>query len=153
MEFEKLTNQARFVKMIVERQLSVSGRKKADIVQDLIKHEFQRFSKGKAKAAGETEKTVEDEDENEDEAVSGATTDFDYLLGMPIWNLTKEKVRCMVFFSLTCSHSFRSRNLKAKLRPRSKSCLRSSRERLRRCGILISTNSFSNGRYEYANLN
>jgi DNA topoisomerase-2 len=78
--------------MIVARQLSVSNRKKADIVQELRKLEFRPFPKvAKAKAAGETEEVVEpDEDE---EAATGAASDYDYLLGMPIYSLTKEKVR------------------------------------------------------------
>ena len=87
--FEKLTNQARFVQMIVDKQLVVSNRKKADIVSDLRKHKFRPFPKGKDKASGETEPAAEEEEEEE----SGESdTDYDYLLGMAIWSLTKEKV-------------------------------------------------------------
>ena len=84
MAFEKLTNQARFVQMIVNKELVVSNRKKVDIVADLRRHEFRPFSKTSAKTDGELA-----EEDNEEE---GTQTDFDYLLGMPIWNLTKEKV-------------------------------------------------------------
>ena len=88
--FEKLTNQARFVQMIVNKEIVVSNRKKAEIVADLRKHDFRPFPKvSSAKATGETEPTEEAEEEpdgNESQA------DFDYLLGMPIWSLTKEKV-------------------------------------------------------------
>jgi DNA topoisomerase-2 len=88
--FEKLTNQARFVQMIVNKELVVSNRKKADIVADLRKHNFRPFPKvTSAKASGETEPTEEAEDENDGNESQG---DFDYLLGMPIWSLTKEKV-------------------------------------------------------------
>lgn len=86
MAFEKLTNQARFVQMIVNKELVISNRKKSDIVADLRSHQFRPFSKTSAKTGGETEPAEED---NEEE---GTQTDFDYLLGMPIWNLTKEKV-------------------------------------------------------------
>lgn len=86
-QLEKFINQGRFVKMIVDKQLSVSNRKKADIVVELRKKEFRPFPKvSKAKASGETEEAVEDEEEQ------GSDSDFDYLLGMPIWSLTKEKV-------------------------------------------------------------
>jgi DNA topoisomerase-2 len=86
---ERLSNQARFVQMIVDKQLIVSNRKKADIVAELRKKSFRPFPKvNKAKAAGEEVPAEEDE---EQEPVG--TTDFDYLLGMPIWSLTKEKVR------------------------------------------------------------
>ncbi|KAF8912885.1 DNA topoisomerase II [Gymnopilus junonius] len=89
--YEKLTNQARFVQMIVNRELSVSNRKKADIVSDLRKHKFRPFPKVNAKASGETEPTAENEEEEGEEA-NDADTDFDYLLGMAIWSLTKEKI-------------------------------------------------------------
>ena len=87
MGFEKLTNQARFVQMIIKKELVVSNRKKCDIVLDLRKHKFSPFSKSSAKANGETEPA--EEEDNEEEGNQG---DFDYLLGMPIWSLTKEKV-------------------------------------------------------------
>lgn len=76
--------------MIVDKQLVVSNRKKADIVVDLRKHNFRPFPKvANAKQAGETEEAGEDE-EKEDEP--GSDADFDYLLGMAIWSLTKEKI-------------------------------------------------------------
>ncbi|EIN13330.1 type II DNA topoisomerase [Punctularia strigosozonata HHB-11173 SS5] len=97
LQFEKLSNQARFVQMIVDRELSVSNRKKADIVAELRKREFRPFPKvAKAKAAGENAEVVEDADELEEverEAqATGAGSDYDYLLGMPIYALTKEKI-------------------------------------------------------------
>ncbi|KIJ08620.1 hypothetical protein PAXINDRAFT_88607 [Paxillus involutus ATCC 200175] len=95
LQFEKLSNQARFVKMIIDKELVVSNRKKADIMTELRKLKFRPFPKvTKAKAAGETEEIVNQEDEDEEPAVGDApgTTDYDYLLGMPIWSLTKEKI-------------------------------------------------------------
>ena len=92
LEMHRLNNQARFVQMIVNKELVVSNRKKADIVAELRKLDFRPFSKvSKAKKAGETEELVEIDDENEDEE-EGKDTDYDYLLGMAIWSLTKEKV-------------------------------------------------------------
>ncbi|GLB36598.1 putative control of topological states of DNA by transient breakage and subsequent rejoining of DNA strands [Lyophyllum shimeji] len=101
--FEKLTNQARFIQMIVDKQLVVSNRKKADIVADLRKHDFRPFPKvAKAKKAGETEDAQEDQDEESSNEADGSgsgegkgageTSDYDYLLGMAIWSLTKEKI-------------------------------------------------------------
>ena len=79
--------------MIVSKQLSVSNRKKGDIVHELRKFGFRPFPKvSKAKAAGETEEVIPDPDEGEAEE-EGTDADFDYLLGMQIWSLTKEKVR------------------------------------------------------------
>lgn len=87
-DVDKLNNQARFVQMIIDGELVVSKRKKVDIVAELRSLKFRPFPKvSKAKEAGEEIDALEDE---EDE---GALSDFDYLLGMPIWALTQEKVR------------------------------------------------------------
>ena len=88
MGFEKLTNQARFVQMIVKKELVVSNRKKVDIVADLRRHKFRPFSKTSTNTSGEIEPAEEDNASEEE----GTQSDFDYLLGMPISNLTKEKV-------------------------------------------------------------
>ena len=62
---EKLSNQARFVEMIVSEELVESNCKKADIVQELKFGLFPELASG---------------------------THLDYLLGMAIWSLTKDKV-------------------------------------------------------------
>ena len=83
--------------MIVKKELSVSGRKKAEIVSELRKRDFKPFPKVlKAKAAGEDEEVV-DADPEEEEQATGASSDFDYLLGMAIWSLTHEKVTIASF--------------------------------------------------------
>jgi DNA topoisomerase II len=77
--------------MIVNKELVVSNRKKADIVMDLRKKQFRPFPKvSKAKAAGETEDVVEHDDEDAGEG--GTDADYDYLLGMAISSLTRERV-------------------------------------------------------------
>ncbi|KXN89810.1 DNA topoisomerase 2 [Leucoagaricus sp. SymC.cos] len=86
---DKLNNQARFVKMIVDKRLIVSGRRKADIVADLRKHEFKPFPKAAKTKSAEQEENPDDADQEEE---AGADSDFDYLLGMAIWSLTKEKI-------------------------------------------------------------
>jgi DNA topoisomerase-2 len=97
-QLEKLSNQARFVQMIIKKELVVSNRKKADIVAELRKKDFKPFPKvSKAKAAGETEAVVEEDDDDDDAEVEAGknaiANDYDYLLGMAIWSLTQEKVR------------------------------------------------------------
>ncbi|KAG6820232.1 hypothetical protein H0H93_003595 [Arthromyces matolae] len=101
--FEKLTNQARFIQMIVDKQLVVANRKKTDIVQNLRQLEFRPFPKpSKTKSSRENGNDAEDEDEEDDGDDSdkikgkgnpgGDASDYDYLLGMAIWSLTKEKI-------------------------------------------------------------
>ncbi|RPD70799.1 type II DNA topoisomerase [Lentinus tigrinus ALCF2SS1-7] len=96
-QLDKLNNQARFIKMIVDKELIVNNRRKVDIVAELRKKQFRPFPKvAKAKAAGETEEVVEEDDDDESgsggESPTGNVTDYDYLLGMAIWSLTKEKI-------------------------------------------------------------
>jgi DNA topoisomerase-2 len=66
LELEKsiqfLSNRAKFIKMIIDGKLKISNRPKNDILEDLEKNKFIKFSDS-----------------------------FDYLLNMPIHTLTKEK--------------------------------------------------------------
>jgi len=104
-QFEKLSNQARSVKMIITKDLVVSNNKKADIVEELRQKKFRPFPKAaKAKAAGETEDVEANDEAEAEEASSGTSTDYDYLLGMAIWSLTKEKVRGHKGTCLASSH-------------------------------------------------
>ncbi|KAH7926207.1 DNA topoisomerase II [Leucogyrophana mollusca] len=92
-QFERLSNQARFVQMIIDKKLVVSNRKKVDIIAELRKLSFRPFPKvAKAKAAGENEDIVEQDEDDEEAGPAGSATDYDYLLGMPIYSLTKEKI-------------------------------------------------------------
>ena len=89
------------MQMIVDKELVVSRRKKMEIVAELRKKGFRAFPKiKKAKAAGETEEALNDEDEEEDSPNN--TSDYDYLLGMPIFSLTHEKARTQVSFRSMC---------------------------------------------------
>lgn len=72
----KYTNQARFVQMIIKKELVVSGRKRSEIIEDLMKKKFDKISnKAEAQKAGETEDVVEDED-------STVGDGYNYLLGV-----------------------------------------------------------------------
>ena len=74
------------MKMIIDKKLIVSNKKRAAIVAELRSFDFRPFSKvKKALEEGEVEPTLEEEEE-------GADSDYDYLLGMAIWSLTAEKV-------------------------------------------------------------
>ncbi|WWC62083.1 uncharacterized protein I303_104673 [Kwoniella dejecticola CBS 10117] len=85
-QFEKLSNQARFVNMIIAKELIVNNKKKSVIVDELRALKFRPFpKKAVAKESGETENALEEEEE-------GMASDYDYLLGMAIWSLTVEKV-------------------------------------------------------------
>jgi len=91
-EYRKLSNQARFVLEIIDNKLVVSKKRKPVLVAELRSRKYEAFPKVKdAKKAGEAEDVVEnDEEVAEDE--EGGARDYDYLLGMPIWSLTQERV-------------------------------------------------------------
>ena len=67
--------------MIIKKELSVSGRKKADIIRDLKSKGFKTFSKvTKAAAENKSEEAVE---EGTEEAVEdGPDSGYDYLLNV-----------------------------------------------------------------------
>ncbi|KAI9645606.1 DNA topoisomerase 2 [Ciborinia camelliae] len=91
-EYRKLTNQARFVTEIIENKLIVSKKRKPVLVAELRKRGYEAFPKvSDAKKAGETDDVVENEEEVGDDEDAGAR-DYDYLLGLPIWSLTQERV-------------------------------------------------------------
>lgn len=80
-DHSKLSNRVRFVKEIIEGQLIVQNRKKALILVDLKSRGYDPVHKPGAQA-------------DEDGEVAGG---YDYLLSMPIWNLTMEKVYFVLF--------------------------------------------------------
>ncbi|KAG8877753.1 DNA topoisomerase 2, partial [Tulasnella sp. 332] len=95
--WDKLTNQARFVQMIVDKKLVVSRKKKADLVAELHSLQFKPIAKpSKAKVAKNSDPALtvaaDDDDEEEEESTKNVANVFDYLLSMPIWSLTEEKV-------------------------------------------------------------
>ncbi|KAJ9111708.1 hypothetical protein QFC19_001068 [Naganishia cerealis] len=88
-QYERISNQARFVQMIVAKTLTVSGKKKAVLEAELRDLKFKPYPKSsKAREEGEEEDTLEEEE--------GKAGDYDYLLGMAIWSLTNERVEKMM---------------------------------------------------------
>lgn len=91
-EYRKLSNQARFVLEIIDNKLVVSKKSKPKLVAELRARKYEPFPKvGDAKKAGEDDDVVENTDDVADDEEGGAR-DYDYLLGLPIWSLTQERV-------------------------------------------------------------
>ena len=92
-ELEKLSNQARFVQMIIDGSMVISKKKKSVLIQELKDKAFKPFPKvSDAAKAGETEKVVDEEDGTEEEDLDTFSNGYDYLLGMSLWSLTQERV-------------------------------------------------------------
>lgn len=89
---DRLSNQARFIQLIISKELVINNRKRAVVVADLRAREFRPFPKiVKVHLAVE----VNDEAEDADDALAAvnADSDYDYLMGMSLYSLTAEKVR------------------------------------------------------------
>eukprot|EP00658_Telonema_sp_P-2_P010291 TRINITY_DN13877_c0_g1_i3.p1 TRINITY_DN13877_c0_g1~~TRINITY_DN13877_c0_g1_i3.p1 ORF type:complete len:606 (+),score=201.50 TRINITY_DN13877_c0_g1_i3:245-2062(+) len=89
-EWSKLDSRARFIRMVVDGELIISKKKKADLLVELAQLDFPQFGKEKAEETKEDE-TSEDEDEIAEIQPGG----YDYLLGMPMWSLTLEKIESL----------------------------------------------------------
>lgn len=91
-ELKKFTNQMRFIQMIIDQKLVISKKRKAVLVAELQKLNFDPFPKSQDPSkAGEVEEVVEDEEESDGDQQVDANS-YDYLLGMPLWSLTQERV-------------------------------------------------------------
>lgn len=84
LEWTKLDNKVRFIEEIISGKLIIQNRKKIDIVADLKKREYAPMKKNAL-----TNVLPGDVVEKDDSDVSG----YDYLLGMPLWSLTWERVQ------------------------------------------------------------
>ncbi|BGP57010.1 DNA topoisomerase 2 [Rhodotorula sphaerocarpa] len=93
--YDRLSNQARFILMIIKKELILASRKKAEIVAELRKLDFRPFPKvQKALVAGDVDEADADDDIEEEDvkAQAGSDSDYDYLLQMSLSSLTSEKV-------------------------------------------------------------
>lgn len=93
-ELDRLSNQSRFIKMVIDGDLVIAKRKKKDLVAELRKLNFKPFPKvADARKEGEFEAVAQnDDDADESEDVQAGANDYDYLLGMAIWSLTQERI-------------------------------------------------------------
>eukprot|EP00931_Biecheleriopsis_adriatica_P065490 TRINITY_DN40011_c0_g1_i1.p1 TRINITY_DN40011_c0_g1~~TRINITY_DN40011_c0_g1_i1.p1 ORF type:complete len:1312 (+),score=354.61 TRINITY_DN40011_c0_g1_i1:417-3938(+) len=80
---EILAAKARFVQEVIDEKLKVKNRKKAVIIEDLRKHGFKTMRE-----------ITQGQDVDEPDAASseGGKGGWEYLLGMPLWSLTAERV-------------------------------------------------------------
>lgn len=129
-QLEKISAQAKFVKMIIEKDLVVANKKKKILIEELKNLDFPGFDKNNLPVqmkfasvkqetddTGETSNDGEDDEEvlaadandvsNEDTTTTADTglvvvheknnsMFYDYLLGMPIWSLTKERYEALL---------------------------------------------------------
>ncbi|KAM5483676.1 DNA topoisomerase 2 [Microsporum audouinii] len=94
-QLDKLSNQARFVQMIIDGKLVISKKKKTILIQELKDKAFKPFPKVADTAKSDEVDDEEGEEDEEEEGNSDAVLSsdaYDYLLSMPLWSLTQERV-------------------------------------------------------------
>lgn len=89
-EYRKLRNQARFVQEIMEGKLVVNRKKKAVLVQELRERKYEAFPKN-AEKKKKTQDQLDEDEGDDDDGIPGGN-DYDYLLTMPIYSLTQERL-------------------------------------------------------------
>eukprot|EP00043_Microstomoeca_roanoka_P011493 m.108253 g.108253 ORF g.108253 m.108253 type:complete len:1678 (-) comp15211_c0_seq2:413-5446(-) len=92
-DYKKVDNKVRFIMEVIHGSLVINNRKKVDILGDLRTKGYAPFPKTntrQAKTAGDVDADADSDSGNEQGSDTGS--DFDYLLGMPMWNLTMERV-------------------------------------------------------------
>ncbi|KAG7209142.1 hypothetical protein KM043_015285 [Ampulex compressa] len=95
-EAAKLSNQARFILEKCDGTLVIENKKKKDMIAELITRNYESDPVMAWKLSQNREEVLEQAAENvDDEAAASVATiekeNFDYLLGMTLWSLTKER--------------------------------------------------------------
>ncbi|XP_045913851.1 DNA topoisomerase 2-beta isoform X2 [Micropterus dolomieu] len=95
-EAAKLSNQARFVLEKIEGKISIENKSKRELIRMLVQKGYESdpvaaWVKAQEKAQEDDYRDANDSDSSVD---SGSTSgpNFNYILNMPLWCLTKEKV-------------------------------------------------------------
>uniref|UniRef100_A0A1B6ECC9 DNA topoisomerase 2 n=1 Tax=Clastoptera arizonana TaxID=38151 RepID=A0A1B6ECC9_9HEMI len=94
-ETKKISNQARFIIEKCDGKLTIENKKKKAMIEELVKRGYDsdpvkmwKIQQDKDAVLEEEGEKTEDEQQPEED-IKGP--DFDYLLGMTLWSLTKEK--------------------------------------------------------------
>lgn len=91
-----LDNKQRFITMVIDGKLKVAKRKKIELIKDLKRLKFDQIFKKETKLAESEAAESDSESEGDsmkDDEVSEKDSGYDYLLSMPLWSLTMERVR------------------------------------------------------------
>ena len=91
-EWSKLSNRARFIQMVVDGELVIAKKKKAALLLELLGLGFDQFGKEQKEQTAEEADAEDDSEEGPAEIIPGG---YDYLLGMPMWSLTMEKIESL----------------------------------------------------------
>jgi DNA topoisomerase-2 len=88
-DLRKLENRARFIQAVVDGKLVLAKRSRAELIAQLAADKYWREGDNALPEA-------DAEAEGEAEAAEGAKTGYEYLLGMPLWSLTRERIAALL---------------------------------------------------------
>ena len=97
-EAAKLSNQARFILEKCRGDLKIENKKKQAMIEELTRRKYDsdpvRAWKESQDVEEDQEEVVEGEEPNQELHASKKSKgpDYDYLMSMPMWNLTQEKI-------------------------------------------------------------
>ncbi|XP_008329793.1 DNA topoisomerase 2-beta isoform X3 [Cynoglossus semilaevis] len=96
-EAAKLSNQARFVLEKIEGKITIENKSKRELIRLLIQKGYESdpvaaWTKAQEKQAQEEEDNDGNESDGSLDSGSSSGPNFNYILNMPLWCLTKEKV-------------------------------------------------------------
>ena len=91
LDLKKLENKVRFIRCVVDNEIIVNNRKRADLFLELRQKNFDLFPKKKKRAEPAAVGALEEEENEESPEAEGAEAS-DYLLSMSIGTLTREKI-------------------------------------------------------------
>ena len=91
-ELKRMRNKTRFILAVVDGELSIGRKKKSVLVEELETLGFDKMPKTQKVAAAAAQEAMDGENGENEDASEAVGASFDYLLSMPLWNLTQEKV-------------------------------------------------------------
>ncbi|KAG8139989.1 hypothetical protein E2320_002718, partial [Naja naja] len=92
-ESAKLNNQARFILEKIEGKIVIENKPKKELIQVLIERGYDSdpVKAWKESQQKDMDENAEEDTDKENESTAANGADFNYLLNMPLWYLTKEK--------------------------------------------------------------
>ncbi|XP_009867181.1 PREDICTED: DNA topoisomerase 2-alpha, partial [Apaloderma vittatum] len=91
-ESAKLSNQARFILEKIDGKIVIENKPKKELIQVLVQRGYESDPvKAWKESQNKEEEEEEEKEESDKESAASAGPDFNYLLNMPLWYLTKEK--------------------------------------------------------------
>uniref|UniRef100_A0AAQ5ZSA2 DNA topoisomerase 2 n=1 Tax=Amphiprion ocellaris TaxID=80972 RepID=A0AAQ5ZSA2_AMPOC len=93
-EASKLSNQARFVLEKIEGKITIENKSKRELIRMLVQKGYESDPVAAWTKSQEKEEDYRDGNDSDGSVGSGSSSgpDFNYILNMPLWCLTKEKV-------------------------------------------------------------